>query len=219
MQKENLSLTHLIRKPKVAPEKAPLAILLHGYGSNEEDLFGFAEELPDELFIISVRAPLPLQPYGHAWYAIFWDNSTEKFSDDEQAKKSRDMIANFIDEAVAAYPVDEKNVTLIGFSQGTILSLAVALSYPEKVKNVIGLSGYVNPAILKENFQAKELSRLSVYSSHGTSDQVIPVAWARRTKPFLDSLGIENSYSEFPVGHGVAPQNFMELKQWLKQRL
>ena len=219
MQKENLSLTHLIRKPKVASEKAPLAILLHGYGSNEEDLFGFAEELPDELFIISVRAPLPLQPYGHAWYAIFWDNSTGKFSDDEQAKKSREMIANFIDEAVAAYPVDEKNVTLIGFSQGTILSLAVALSYPEKVKNVIGLSGYVNPAILKENFQAKDLSGLSVYSSHGTSDQVIPVAWARRTKPFLDSLGIENSYSEFHVGHGVAPQNFMELKQWLKQRL
>ena len=98
MQKENLSLTHLIRKPNVASEKAPLAILLHGYGSNEEDLFGFAEELPDELFIISVRAPLPLQPYGHAWYAIFWDNSTGKFSDDEQAKKSRDMIANFIDQ-------------------------------------------------------------------------------------------------------------------------
>ena len=219
MLKENLSLTHLIRKPKVASEKAPLAILLHGYGSNEEDLFGFADELPEELFIISVRAPLPLQPYGHAWYAIYWDNSTGKFSDDEQAKTSRDTISKFIDEAVSAYPVDKDNVTLIGFSQGTILSLAVALSYPEKVKNVIGLSGYINPAILKEGFQSKDLSKLSVYSSHGTSDQVIPVAWARKTKPFLDSLGIENSYSEFPVGHGVAPQNFMELKRWLKERL
>ena len=219
MLKENLSLTHLIRKPKVASEKAPLAILLHGYGSNEEDLFGFADELPEELLIISVRAPLPLQPYGHAWYAIYWDNSTGKFSDDEQAKTSRDTISKFIDEAVAAYPVDKDNVTLIGFSQGTILSLAVALSYPEKVKNVIGLSGYINPAILKEGFQSKDLSKLSVYSSHGTSDQVIPVAWARKTKPFLDSLGIENSYSEFPVGHGVAPQNFMELKRWLKERL
>ena len=219
MQKENLSLTHLVRKPKVTSEKAPLAILLHGYGSNEDDLFGFADELPDELFIISVRAPLPLQPYGHAWYAIYWDNSTGKFSDDEQAKRSRDVIAEFIDEAVEAYPVDKDNVTLIGFSQGTILSLAVALSYPEKLKNVIGLSGYVNPAILKEDYQAKDFSQLSVYSSHGTSDQVIPVAWARRTKPFLDSLGIENSYSEFSVGHGVAPQNFMELKRWLKDRL
>ena len=219
MQTENLSLTHLIREPKVLSKKAPLAILLHGYGSNEEDLFGFAEELPDELFIISVRAPLPLQPYGHAWYAIYWDDSTGKFSDDEQAKESRDTIAKFIDEAVAAYPVDKDNVSLIGFSQGTILSLAVALSYPEKVKNVIGLSGYVNPAILMEGFEAQDLSNLSVYSSHGTSDQVIPVTWARKTKPFLDSLGIDNSYSEFPVGHGVAPQNFAELKRWLKDRL
>lgn len=193
--------------------------MLHGYGSNESDLFSFAEELPDEFLIISVRAPLPLHPYGHAWYNIFWDNSTGKFSDDEQAKVSRDRIADFIDEAVAIYPVDKEKVTLVGFSQGTILSLAVALSYPEKISNVIGLSGYMNPEILKDGYQSKDFSRLSVYSSHGTSDQVIPVAWARKTKPFLDGLGIENSYSEFPVGHGVAPQNLAELKDWLQRHL
>ena len=84
---------------------------------------------------------------------------------------------------------------------------------------MIGLSGYINPDIIKDNFRNNDLSCLSVYSSHGSQDQVIPVAWARKTKPFLDSLGIENVYSEFPVGHGVAPQNFRELKKWLEERL
>lgn len=219
MKQENLSLYHLTRKPKKPSEKAPLLIMLHGYGSNEEDLFSFAEELPDDLFIISVRAPFPMPPFGHAWYAINWDNAGGKFSNDEQAIDSREKISAFIDDAIAAYPVDKENVTLVGFSQGCILSFAVALSYPEKVKNVIGLSGYVNQDIIKEGFQKRDFSGLSVYSSHGTQDQVIPVAWARKTAPFLDSLGIANVYSEFPVGHGVAPQNFMSLKKWLLEHL
>lgn len=219
MSTQTLSLYHLVRKPKISIEKAPLLIMLHGYGSNEEDLFSFAEELPDELFIISLRAPYPMPPYGNAWYAIHWDNNDGKFSDDVQAVASREKISGFIDEAIETYPVDPENVTLLGFSQGCILSFSVALSYPEKVKNVIGLSGYINTGIIKEGYQNNDFSKLSVYSSHGSSDQVIPVTWARNTKPFLDSMKIENSYSEFPVGHGVAPQNFFELKKWLEKRL
>ncbi len=219
MQAQDLSLYHLIRQPKTPSEKSPLLIMLHGYGSNEEDLFSFAEELPDEFFIVSVRAPFPMPPYGHAWYAIHWNNTDGKFSDDVQAVASREKIAKFIDEAVSAYPVDPGRVTLLGFSQGTILSLAVALSYPQKVKNVIGLSGYLNLDIIKEDFRKNDFSNLAVYSSHGTADQVIPVDWARQTKPLLDSLKVENTYSEFPVGHGVAPQNFWEAKEWLEKHL
>ncbi|MBT8319650.1 MAG: phospholipase, partial [Gramella sp.] len=102
---------------------------------------------------------------------------------------------------------------------GSILSYAVALSYPEKIKNVVALSGYVNTGIIKDGFENNDLSNLDFYCSHGSVDQVIPVDWARKTKPFLDGLSIKNSYSEFPVGHGVAPQNFFELKEWLKNRI
>ena len=192
--------------------------MLHGYGSNEADLFSFADELPEEYFIISVRAPLSMPPYGNAWYEIHWQNSG-KFSNDEQAVESREKICEFIDEAIEVYPVDPEKVTLVGFSQGCILSLAVALSYPEKIQNVVALSGYLNTDILKEEYEKGDFSGLSVYCSHGTSDPVIPVSWARKTKPFLDNLKIRNTYSEFPVGHGVAPQNLMEIKKWLREQL
>ena len=216
---KDFSLQHLIRKPKTESTKAPALILLHGYGSDENDLFSFAEELPDELFIISAKAPYTMQPFGNAWYAIHWDNNDGKFSDDLQAIKSRDLIVDFIDEIIENYPVDPENINLLGFSQGSILSYAVALSYPNKINNVIALSGYVNQGILKEGFENNDFSKLDFYCSHGSVDQVIPVEWARKTKPFLDKLNIKNAYSEFPVGHGVAPQNFFELKDWLKKRI
>tara|TARA_R110000868_G_scaffold153120_5_gene378474 strand:- start:743 stop:1399 length:657 start_codon:yes stop_codon:yes gene_type:complete len=218
MVNSSLSLQHIIRESSLE-KKAPLLIMLHGYGSDENDLFSFASELPEELFIISAKAPYPMQPYGNAWYAINLDAIQGKWSDNEQAKASRDLIAKFIDEAIVTYPVDKNNVTLLGFSQGTILSYAVALTYPEKIRNVIALSGYINKDILPTDIKTKNYSHLDFYCSHGSVDQVIPVDWARQTAPFLNSLHIKHQYSEFPVGHGVAPQNFYGFREWLLKRI
>ena len=212
----NLSLEYKIREPKIKLDKNPLLVLLHGYGSNEEDLFSFATELPDEYYIISARAPYNMQYGAYAWYAINFDADQNKFSDHEQAKISRDLIARFIDELIQTYPIDAKNVTLVGFSQGSILSYAIALSHPDKVQRVVALSGYVSEPILEENYLRNDFTKLKIFHSHGTVDQVIPVEWARKTKPFLEKLGIHSTYKEYPVGHGVAPQNFYDFKNWLE---
>ena len=132
MTNTSLSLEHIARPSSLA-NNAPLIIMFHGYGSDENDLFSFASELSDKFFIISAKAPYTMQPFGNAWYAINFDAEKGKWSDNEQAIKSRDLIAKFIDEACDAYPVDNNNVTLLGFSLGTILIFAVALTYPEKV--------------------------------------------------------------------------------------
>tara|TARA_R110002049_G_scaffold101379_2_gene245938 strand:- start:3893 stop:4579 length:687 start_codon:yes stop_codon:yes gene_type:complete len=218
LENKPLSLHHITRESTLT-ENAPLLIMLHGYGSDENDLFSFASELPEELFIISVKAPYPMQPFGNAWYAINLDAEKGKWSDNEQAIQSRNLIAKFIDEAVSTYPVNPNNVSLLGFSQGCVLSFAVALTYPEKVKNIVALSGYVNQDIIAEKFKEKDYSNLDFYCSHGSVDQVIPVEWAQQTPPFLSELNIKHSYSEFPVGHGVAPQNFYEFKKWLSKRI
>jgi phospholipase/carboxylesterase len=212
-----MNLHYLIQEPKIIHEKNPVLILLHGYGSNEEDLFSFATELPDDSYVISVRAPYDLQPYGHAWYAIHFDADENKFSDNVQAKESVELIARFIDEIVKKYPIDTKNVTLIGFSQGAILSYATALTYPEKIAKVVALSGYFNQDILPEVIDTKTISHLKFFVSHGSVDQVIPVDWARKAKPALENLGLAVEYHEYPVGHGVAPQNFFDFKNWLQK--
>lgn len=214
----NLSLFHLVRQPKVVVEKNPLLLLIHGYGSNEQDLFSFANELPDTYYVISVRAPYDLQYGSYAWYAINFDANENKFSDIDQARSSRDLLVQFIDEISATYPIDTSDISLIGFSQGAILSYAIALSYPEKINKVAAFSGYLNLEMVVSNFENKPCTQLKIFASHGTVDQVIPVDWARKVKPQLATYGIETTYKEYPIGHGISPQNFSDFKNWLLQK-
>jgi phospholipase/carboxylesterase len=211
-----MTLHHLVREPKIKLDKNPLLLLLHGYGSNEEDLFSFASELPEEYIVVSARAPFDMTYGSYAWYAINFDADENKFSDIGQAQTSRDLIANFIDELIVEYPIDKDNVTLIGFSQGCILSYAVGLSYPEKVKRVVGMSGYFNEEIATSDYEKNDFSNLKIFSSHGTVDQVVPVDWARKSEPKLKALGIDVTYKEYPIGHGISPQNFYDFKTWLE---
>jgi phospholipase/carboxylesterase len=213
-----LSLEYQVRSPKIVLEKNPLLLLLHGYGSNEADLFSFASELPDEYYVISARAPYDLQYGSYAWYAINFDADQNKFSDHDQAILSRDLVVRFIEELKVQFPIDSSNITLIGFSQGSILSFSIALSYPNIVQRVGALSGYLNLDLNSENYQNNDYSNLKIFASHGTLDQVIPVEWARKTDPILKKLGINSTYKEYPIGHGVSPQNFFDLKDWLQGR-
>jgi phospholipase/carboxylesterase len=160
-----------------------------------------------------------MQPYGNAWYAINFEAEKGKWNNEEEAVMSRDKIKVFIEEACKTYGLDENNVTLLGFSQGTILSYAVALSYPGLVKNVIALSGYINENIILKDYKANNFQNLKIYVSHGSVDQVIPVSWAQQAPNILKAVNIDHVYEEFPVGHGVAPQNFYSFKSWLQDKI
>ena len=214
-----LSLEHLIRPSSQTQGKPPVIFLFHGYGSNEEDLFSFAPELPEQLCVISARAPIPLPPFGNAWYSINFEATHGKWSNVEQALASRKLILKFIEESCEAYGLDEDNITLLGFSQGTVLSYSIALSYPEKIKNLIALSGYIDQNLLLEDYRNKNHRKLQVYASHGQIDQVIPLEWAHMSQDLLKELDVDHIFEEYPVGHGVSPQNFHSFKKWLENRL
>ncbi len=214
----DLPLQHLLRPNTDGNPKPPALFMLHGFGSNEQDLFSFAPELPEDLFVISLRAPYELPPYGNAWYAINFEAPRGKWNDVGQAVKSRELLLKTIDAAIENYQLDPGRISLLGFSQGSILSYALALSYPDRIKCVVALSGYVDPEMLLPGYQEKDLGKLQIYASHGQVDMVIPVAWAQQTADLIESLGIEHRYREFPVGHGVSPENLADFKAWIKGR-
>jgi len=213
----NLSLKYLIREPKIKNTKNPLLLLLHGYGSNAEDLFSFASELPQQYYVISAQAPYVLQPYGYAWYAINFDANNNKFTDDKQAIQTRELLVKFLDELIDNFPIDKNDITLVGFSQGSILSYSIGLSYPEKIKKIIALSGYLNKNLLVENYKENDFSKLNFFISHGISDQVIPIEAARKTVDFLNNLNVKNTYLEYPIGHGVSPRVFSDFKKFIEE--
>ena len=95
---KKIPLEYIVREPQVRTKRPPVIFMLHGYGSNEEDLFSFADALPAEYMIISFRAPYHLVTFGYAWYMINFDAEQENFSDNEQAIASRDLIMQCIEE-------------------------------------------------------------------------------------------------------------------------
>ncbi len=216
---KELSLQYIVREPNTRSKNTSLLVLLHGYGSNEEDLFSFATELPEDLLIISARAPQSLGFGSYAWYTIHFNNTQGKFSDIPEAIEAREKIATFIDEVQEKYSISPEKTFLLGFSQGTILSYALALNYPKKIQKVIALSGYINPELLPSEVENMDYSALDFFISHGSVDQVIPSDWAKKAPLFLNELNIKNSYKEYPVGHGVAPQNFFDFKKWIEERM
>ena len=212
---KNLSLTHLIRPAKNENQHAPVLFLLHGYGSDEQDLFSFAPELPDDLCVISVRAPHKLEPYGYAWYAINFEAERGKWSDIEQAITSREAILHFIEEAVQSYNLDPMRVSLLGFSQGAILGYSLALSYPNRIQSLIALSGYIDTKMLLPDYQSRSHAKIQIYASHGQMDMVIPPVWAEQSAALMTEMKLNFVFEEFPVGHGVSADNFHSFRRWM----
>ena len=216
MLNEDLSIKYLIKEPQSKTSESPLLLLLHGFGSNESDLHSFANYLPENHYIVSIRAPFKLPNGGFAWYNISFDEDMNKFNDHDQAKDSINKIINFIDELSNKYLIDKNKISLLGFSQGTILSYALCLNYPEKFKNIIGFSGYIDEAMINVKSKNIDYSRLNLYISHGKDDPVIPVDWARKSTEVLKRNKINYSFNEFNSGHTISSENFYDFKNWLE---
>ena len=154
----------------------------------------------------------------YAWYEINFVDM-EKFNNVPQGIESRDKLVDFIDAITTQENLDKENVWLCGFSQGAILSYSIALNYPNKIKHIACLSGYPEQNFIGETDVNRDYSNLDFFISHGLEDMVIPIEWARKGKPFLEELGIQNEYHEYRSGHGIAPQNYWDLMAWMKKGL
>jgi len=207
------SLTHRIKRSSI--KNAPVIFMLHGYGSDENDLFSFAGELPDKYTVISAKAPYALPGMGNAWYSINFEAPQGKFSNTEEGIRSRDLVLKFIDECIEAYQLDKEKVNVLGFSQGGIVSYALAMSNPERFDQVIALSAYVDESLFTDDHAGRSHQHLRIFATHGTQDPVIPVEWARKSKPFLSRYTNNIDYSEYPIGHGVNPEILEKLVRWL----
>lgn len=207
-------LDYRVRRPLKESDTSPVLFLLHGYGSHEEDLFSFANYLPEEYLIISLRAPLSLSFGGYAWYSIHFNEQQDKWSDDAEAKKAQEIILYNIDYHLEQFKLKGLKVSLLGFSQGAMLSWGVGLSHPERIDKLIALSGYVNENIF--SYAEKGLDQLRIFSSHGTQDPTLPIEWARNGIALVEKKEISVAYKEYPQGHGINQDNFNDLLSWLK---
>lgn len=200
--------------------QSPIVMMLHGYGSHENDLYSLKDALPPQAHYLSVRAPHDLGMGAFAWYALEFDPSGQKLSSDiAGAQAALQRLRLFVRDFRNAYQLQHQPLWLLGFSQGCILSYAYALNFPAQVQKVIALSGYMMGELQPGGFDLATLRHLEFFVSHGQEDPIIPVSAARMSTERLEQLGIAHQYREYPAPHGLHPQNVQDLKSWFFERL
>ncbi len=215
---KTLPLVYLVRQPIIEAGTPPLLLLLRGIGSNEHDLYGLAPFLDKRFLIISVRAPNTLGPGSYAWFEADFTPQGPVINP-EQAEASRITLITFLKEAITAYGADPKQVYLMGFSQGAIMSASVALTQPKLVAGAVLMSGRILPEIRPLIASNEELSGFPFLVVHGTVDMVLPITHGRASRELLSSLPVDLTYHEYPMGHEVNQESLSDVTTWLTEQL
>ncbi|GAB4207473.1 MAG: phospholipase [Roseiflexaceae bacterium] len=223
MIEQQLSLPHVVRRPAKQDGAPPMLVLLHGYGSNEHDLFGLAPYLDERLLIVSARAPLTLMPGGYAWFHLGFEQTGGISFDLPGMLHQVDRVATFVEEAATAYGADPKRVFLGGFSQGAIMTAVTLVRRPGLLAGALMLSGALFPEAqaqtLPPDFKPEALAGVPVLITHGTHDPVLPVALGRALRSLLERYPVELTYREYPMAHEINLDSLRDVADWLRARV
>jgi phospholipase/carboxylesterase len=187
----------------------PLLVLLHGYGSDENDLFGLVPYLPGAFVIASVRAPLapPWPMMGNAWYAI------DALGRADGVTAAASTFIEWVDASI-----DAPHIGLLGFSQGAAVSLQAMRLEPQRFAFAVNLSGYVSPGELPRDVELAE-RRPPVFWGRGTRDDVIPAELVEHSVEWLPAH-VDLSGRVYPgLTHSVSEDELGDVRSFLAHRL
>ena len=183
----------MIRGPIIEPSSGnspkQMIIFVHGYGADGNDLIGlanyFQSTLPEAIFL-SPHAPeaCSMNPSGYQWFDL---TSTDPAVLWSKILVAADHLNEFIDSKLLEYNIAEENLALIGFSQGTMMSLHVSLRRKNTMAAVLGYSGrLIGADLLKDDL----ISKPSIYLIHGDQDPMVP---------YQESLTAEKVLKEYSI--------------------
>lgn len=210
------------RKASRSGRAKSLVVFLHGYGADGADLLGLAEplgpHLPDTVFIAPDAPERSLgNPFGYQWFPIpRLDGSPEDVAARSFAEAVADLNA-FLDARLAEEGLPASALALVGFSQGTMMSLHVAPRRKEQIAGVVGFSGrLLEPGRLA----AETLTRPPILLVHGDQDEMVPYSDMGRAADALANAEFEVYTHTSPgVGHGIAPDGLSVALQFLRNVL
>jgi phospholipase/carboxylesterase len=203
------------RIPDGVREGAPLLVLLHGRGSNEQDLLSLAPHLPEDTMVGAPRAPFPGAPWGYgpgwAWYRYIGEDRPEP----ESFAEGQRELAELVRALPALLPVRPGPVVVGGFSQGGTMSLGLALRDPAILSMVLCFSGFL-PSHPTVRATPESVAGTRFFWGHGVRDGNIPFALAERGRAALRAAGAELETRDYPIGHWIAPEELADAVEWMR---
>lgn len=210
------------RKAAASGTGKSLVVFLHGYGADGADLLGLSDvlapHLPDTVFV-APDAPEPCagNPFGYQWFPIPWlDGSSEAEAAAGLVASARDLNA-FLDARLSDEALAPASMALVGFSQGSMMSLHVAPRRPTAVAGVVAFSGRL---LVPERLVSEAVVKPPVLLIHGDQDQMVPFADMDLAGQALVAAGFETyGHVMKGTGHGIAPDGLGAALRFLKDRL
>lgn len=193
-----------------------LLVLMHGVGSNEQDLFGLARMMPPQFHVLSLRAPYVLSPDAYAWFEFQVLPNGERRIDEEQERESRFLVGEMVASAAQQLGVPPERVIVGGFSQGGIMALSLLLTQPALLRAALVWHSRLLPEVLPDVAPADAFAGKALWVSHGSVDNVIPPAAAQATREFAATLPLAVSGRDYPVAHTIAAQELRDSMDWLQ---
>jgi phospholipase/carboxylesterase len=204
-----LELSGPMLKPQSGGKPKWLVVLLHGYGSDGNDLIGLAPHwaplIPDAEFL-APNAPFPCEmaPFGYQWFSLADDSQAARLAG---VRMAATLLDAYLDQALKARGLDDSNLALVGFSQGTMMSLYVA---PRRAKAVAAVVGYSGALIGPQELAGEIRSRPPVLLIHGDADPVVPhreLGWAEKA---LKDLAVPVTVETRPrLAHSIDERGLM----------
>jgi phospholipase/carboxylesterase len=189
-------------------------VLLHGYGAAGDDLLDLARLLPVPATVRFVLPAAPIALDGAGTERAWWHFDPDAAGDRRDQipvglAAARAQVDALLDQLEAAGP---QRIVLGGFSQGAMLAVDVALQRARPLAGLAVLSGTrIDGAAWRAGIGRAR--GLPVLISHGTADDVLPVAEASALRDQLRAAGAEVTWVEFPGGHTLADETVAQLAQ------
>jgi len=194
----------------------PLVIFLHGYGSNEQDLFGIKDDLPASYTYLSVRAPITMEEGSYQWFRKKGEGAYNGETDD--LKTSGQVLLDFIAQAAKKYHTEPDKVVLVGFSQGAIMSYEVALRHPEALGGIAALSGRILPVLKSALKPDEKRQSLAIFIGHGKQDNRLPYKDGTEANSLLQSISLTPEFHGYEgLGHSISAAEIEDLNAWLQR--
>lgn len=193
-----------------------LLVLMHGVGSNERDLFGLAPAVPGQFHVLSLRAPFRMGPTAFAWFDFSVRPDGERVINEAQELQSRALVAQTVTAAAQQLGVPPERVVVGGFSQGGIMALSLLLTQPALMHAALVWHSRLLQQVVPLTAPADALHGKRLWLSHGTYDNVIPLAHAQAIAHHMATLPVSVAYHEFPSAHEIRPSELAATVAWLE---
>lgn len=206
---------------RVRPSQNPkrLLLLIHGLTGDENSMWVFAKDFPSHYWMIAPRAPRPVEPTGYTWRPISSPDSTPAsglrfgLPTVHQFRASAEALIRLVDAYQLSVGIEAGQIDVMGFSQGAVMCNLLAFLYPQRIRKVGILAGFI-PDGLEELASARPLEGKEFFVTHGTKDETVTIDHAHASVALLEQAGARVTYCEDSVGHKVSVTCLQSLKKF-----